>query len=217
MVAEGVFSTGRKSSYCTVDDVRKVLGGYDLSAYADVEGLEARIQELLPGTREAVDQYAGRDFFRHEETTVTLDGSGTDRLQLAEAGARPPVSVQAVTVAGQTLGPEEWCAYGSVGTVRLTGKSSLARFPTGAQNVTVALSWGYEAIPEVVIQAQAKITAAELLGEAGGEAGEVTSTRIGDYAVSYGREGRYAGPVARLCEEAREALVAFRVVRMRAV
>jgi hypothetical protein len=217
MVAEGVFSTGRTGSYCTVEDVLKVLAVYDLSAYANAEGIEARIRELLPGTREAVDQYAGRDFFRHEETTVTVDGSGTDLLQLFEAGARPPVSVQTVTVGGQVLGSEEWCAYGSAGTVRLTREASLARFPAGVQNVTVALSWGYEAIPEVVIQAQAKITAAEMLSEAGAEAGEVTSTRIGDYAVSYGREGRYAGVIARLCEEAREALAAFRVVRMLAV
>ena len=150
---------------------------------------------------------------------MLVDGNGTDRLQLTEIGVWPPVTVHEVSVGGVELGAAEWAAYPQLGVVRLTRWAGLSAFPRGVQkkNVTLLLSWGYEAVPDAVVLAQAKLAAAEVLGEAGGEAGGVTATRIGDYAVSYGREGRYAGTVGRLCEEAKEALAGFRVLRVRAV
>ena len=217
MVAEGVFSTGSLSSYCTVDDVFNVLRGYDLEPYGGRAGLEERVEELLVVSRSAVDRYARRDFFRHHEATVVMDGSGTDRQLLTELGIAPPANVHEVRISGETLGAEEWCAYGDQGLVRLTASASLSTFPVGVQNVEMLLDWGFEAPPGEVVYAQAKIAAAELLGELGGEAGGVTNTRIGDYTVSYASEGKYAGAVAPLIEEAKDALGRYRVVRMRAV
>jgi hypothetical protein len=217
MVAEGVFATGRSSSYCTAAEVLQVLKGCDLSVYGTAEELASRVQELLPGTRSAVERFAGRDFLRHENVSLQLDGNGSDRLQLTESGARPPVAVSAVEVSGEELDETAWCAYEEQATVRLTARAGLRKFPVGAQNVVVTASWGYAEIPESVSLAQAQLTAAQVLGEAGGDAGGVTETRLGDYAVSYGRDGRYSGLIERLCQDARETLRTFRVLRMRAV
>lgn len=217
MVAEGVFTTGRTTSYCTVAEVQQLLAGFDLGPRLQDEALADRIGGLLAGTRAAVERHAGRDFARHENDQVAVDGSGTDRLMLGEVGVRSPMTVHAVTVDGVALSEGEWAAYPLLGVVRLREGARLRAFPKGVGNVTVSVSWGHETVPDAVRVAQAKLTAAEILGEAGGEAGGVTATRIGDYAVSYGREGRYAGAVSRLCNEALEALAGFRVMRIRAV
>lgn len=217
MVAEGVFTTGRTTSYCSVTEVEQLLAGYDLGDQLGPEALRDRISGLLAASREAVERYAGRDFMWHERDEIWLDGSGTERLMLGEAGVRPPAVVHTVTVGEEELSEGEWAAYPQLGMLRLRSKARLRVFPAGILNVRVVVSWGFEAVPEAVRIAQAKLTAAEILGAAGGEAGEVTATRIGDYAVTYGRDGRYATAVCRLCSEAKEALASYRVMRLRAV
>ena len=217
MVAEGVFSTGSLRSYCTAEDVFKALRGYDLEPYGGRAGLEARVEELLIVSRSAVDRYAGRDFLRHHNATVILDGSGNDRQLLTETGIAPPVNVQQVSVDGAALGADEWRSYDELGVVRLTGTGDLTKFPAGVQNVEMVVDWGLEAPPSEVVHAQANIAAAELLGELGGEAGTVTQTRIGDYAVSYDGEGRYASAVQRMIGEAKEALGRYRRLQVCAV
>lgn len=217
MVTLGLFSTARSSSYCSVEEVTKLLRGYDLSAYGNEEEVGSRVAELLGASRNAVERYCGRDFWWHEGETVVLDGSGTDRIGLQTAGVATPVTVSAVEIAGKPLGPLEWRGYAEQGIVRLTERSAWRQFPEGVQNISVTASWGYATPPEVVSQAQAKLTAAEVLAEAGGEAGGVTQTRLGDYAVSYGNEGRYAGAVARLVTEAQGLLARYRRLGLRAV
>lgn len=217
MVAEGVFTTGRTTSYCSVTEVEQLLAGYELGDALGAEALRDRIAGLLASSREAVERYAGRDFMWHERDELRLDGSGTDRLMLGEAGVRPPAEVHAVTVGDVELDEGEWAAYPELAMLRLTSQARLRVFPRGVLNVGVVVSWGFEVVPEAVRRAQAKLAAAEILGAAGGEAGGVTATRIGDYAVTYGREGRHASAVCRLCSEAREALAGYRVMRLRAV
>lgn len=217
MGAQGVFTTGNLSSYCTVEDVLKVLRGYDLTAFGTEEELAVRVAELLPLTRGMVDTGAGRDFWWHSDETVTLDGKGTDRLLLTEAGVSLPVAVTAVRVAGATIPPAAYHVYAETGLVRLKPQATLARFPEGVQNVEVDLDWGFEQTPTEVALAQAKLVAAELLAELGGEGGAVQETRIGDYAVRYATEGRYGAAVGRLCAEAEEIVRRYRSVRVAAV
>jgi hypothetical protein len=222
MVAEGVFSTGGINSYCSTDDVFKVLLGYDLTPFGGQEALAERVTELLPLTKAMVESGAGRDFHWHVDETLALDGSGTDRLQLygVAAGAEepaPPLFAKALRVAGRTIASGQYRVYAATGLVRLQPTGTLARFPEGLQNVEVDLDWGFEQTPGDVRLAQAKLTAAELLAELGGEGGGVRETRIGDYAVRYAEEGRYAGAVSRLCAEAEDVVRRYRRVRVGAV
>lgn len=217
MVAQGVFATGNLRSYCTVGEVLGVLAGYDLSPFGEAEALEKRIRELLPTSRSMADACAGRDFAWHGEDSVTLDGSGGDRLMLDEAGVAPPALVREVQVGGMLVDAAHWRAYEQMGMVRLTEGSPLRRFPAGTQNVTLVVDWGCEETPAEVKLAQAKLAAAELLAELGGDGGAVQETRIGDYAVRYAEGGRYAAAVRTLCEAAEAALRRYRSVRMRAV
>jgi len=217
MVAEGVFTTGSMTSYCTAGEVMKVLAGYDLSAFGAEAELLTRVRELLPLTKGMVDTCAGRDFGWHGDETVWLDGTGTDCVDLAEASVAPPVVVREVQVDGQTVAATQYRAYAQTGLVRLKPRSAPATFAAGLQNVAVALDWGYEATPADIALAQAKLTAGELLAELGGEGGAVQETRIGDYAVRYAAGGRYAEAVARLCQEAELMIRRYRRVRIVAV
>jgi hypothetical protein len=219
MVAEGVFSTGRTRSYCTAAEVFKILAGHDLAACGGPSGLTARVEELLPLAKAMVDTAAGRDFQWHSNETLMLDGSGTDRMQLSEGRAGEatpalPVILRALRVEGQTLGGTQYRAYAETGLVRLQPGGSPARFPEGLRNVEADVDWGFQQAPGDVQLAQAKLTAAELMAELGGEGGMVQETRIGDYAVRYSAEGRYAGSVARWCAEAMETLRRYRSVRV---
>lgn len=217
MGSQGVFTTGNLTSYCTVDEVLRVLRGYDLTPLGTEEELALRIEELLPLTRGIVEAGAGRDFRWHPDETVTLDGKGNDRLLLTDAGVELPVAVAAVRVDGITVPPAMYGVYPETGLVRLKPHATLRSFPAGVQNVAVDLDWGFEQTPTEVALAQAKLTAAEVLAEAGGEGGAVRETRIGDYTVRYAAEGRYGAAVGRLCAEAEEIVRRYRGVRVAAV
>jgi hypothetical protein len=210
MVAEGVFSTGRISSYCSVEDVFAVLRGYDLAGFGGEAGLADRVWALLPSSRSAVESLAGRDFFHHVGEEVLLDGSGSSQLNLGQGGVQGPVQVQAVEVNDWPLESGEYRVYSEAALVRLSPGARWLRFPRGVQNVRVVLDWGPETPPEEVVLAQAKLAAAELLGELGGEASAVVETRIGDYAVRYDSGGRFSGAISRLLSEARETLRRYR-------
>jgi hypothetical protein len=217
MVAEGVFSTGNLTSYCEAEDVAKVLQGSDLTLFGGWSALEARVAELVLLTRTAVESYAGRDFFRHEEELLQVDGSGSDRLWLCNWGVSPPLEVLQIEVDGRVLGQGEYGVYADSAMVRLRREASVRYFPAGVQNVEIIASWGYAEVPSEVRLAQAKIVAAELLGELSGEGAGVVQTRIGDYSVQYSPQGQQAGTVLRLLSEARQALYRYRPLRVTAV
>lgn len=217
MVAQGVFATGSLRSYCTVGEVLGVLSGYDLSTFGSAEALEERIKELLPIGRSLVDKTAGRDFLWHGAETVEVDGSGSDRLYLAEAGVWSPLTVHEVRIAGRLLGAEEWKCYPQMCMLRLTERARHSLFPIGVGNVSLLVDFGCEETPAEVKLAQAKLAAAELLAEIGGEGGAVQETRIGDYSVRYAEGGRFAAAVKGLCEAAAATLERYRTVRIGAV
>jgi hypothetical protein len=217
MVAQGVFATGNLRSYCTVGEVLGVLSGYDLGPFGSAEALAERIKALLPISRSMVDKAAGRDFLWHDDEVVEVDGSGSKRLHLADAGVWSPVTVREVRIAGRLLGAEEWKAYPEMCMVRLTERARQQSFPNGVGNVSLLVNWGCEETPAEVKLAQAKLAAAELLAEIGGEGGAVQETRIGDYSVRYAEGGRFAAAVKGLCEAAAATLERYRMVRMGAV
>jgi hypothetical protein len=218
MVAQGTFATGLIGSYCGAEDVAALLVGYDLSRVGDAQAVAGRTAALLPVTRQAVEALAGRDFLWHGQDTVTLDGSGTERLSLTAAGTTPVVAVDEVCLHGRVLPEKDYVVYKQAGEIRLVRQALVGgRFPKGRQNVAVTLDWGYEQPPAEVGLAQAKLTAAELLAEATGEAATAQSLTLGDYAVRYAAEGQYAAIIRRLQEEAQELLRPYRRWGVRAV
>jgi hypothetical protein len=225
MVAEGTFATGLMSSYCGPADVTALLRGYDLARLGDAQALADRIGELLPITQQAVETQAGRDFVWHGGDTVVLDGSGSDRLSLVEAGTVPVAAVDQVCLQGRLLPGNErvlpasaYVVYPQAGEIRLLrGAGGGERFPRGRQNVSVTLDWGYEQPPVDVGLAQAKLTAAEVLAEATGETATAQSLTLGDYAVRYAAEGQYGAVISRLVAEAGELLRPYRRFKMRAI
>ena len=218
MVAYGVFSTGNINSYCTVEQVCALLAGYDLSRLGDSQAVNERIQDLLGATRKAVDTLAGHDFAWHADDEIAMDGSGTDRLALAPLGIVPVSTVQQIAISGQDVPADDYVLYPQVGEIRLQPTASIGNcFPSGLQNITLVLDWGYAEVPAQVSMAQAKITAAQVLAEAAGEASQTAAVRIGDYAVRYAREGKYGAVIARLAEEAAQALRPYRGMGMAVV
>lgn len=218
MVAEGIFVTSLLTAYCTVEDVQRLLAGHDLSGLGGEEDVEGRIRELLGATRSALDAHAGRDFLYHVDDEAVLDGSGTDRLTPAQWGMHPVARVHGLWVDGVQVPQEDYATYGPEGTIRLRRRGRLnGRFPVGVQNVKVALDWGHAAPPAEISLAQAKLIAAQVLSEATGGRGSVSSVRLGDYAVSYDAGGEHAGVIARWVLDAQRAAERYRAVRVAAV
>ena len=218
MVAQGVFSTGSLTSYCTVEQVQALLVGYDLSRIGEEAAVGERIQQLLSITRQAVDKAADRDFFWHADDQITIDGSGTERLSLALLGVVPIATVQQIQIAGSTVPAADYVVYGETGEIRLKPAASIGSyFPAGLQNISLTLDWGYSEVPAEVAMAQAKLTAAQILSEAAGETATAAALRIGDYAVRYAPDGQYGAVIERFMQEAHQALRPYRGVGMAAV
>ncbi len=218
MVAEGVFSTGYLSTYCSIEDVLALLGAFDLTSIGDETAQRDRIEELLPTTRAAVDQAAQRDFFWHAEDEIVVDGTGTKRLLLGTLGIWPLRTVHSIAVSGLAVAESDYVVYEDTGEVRLVEGARLgASFPAGVQNISVTADWGYEQVPLGVTEAQARLTAARVLAEAGGESLNAAQVRLGDYSVRYASDGRYAGVIERFVEEAQTALEVYRPMWLGAV
>lgn len=218
MVASGVFTTANLTSYCAAEDVRAQLRAYDTAQWGSAEELEAEIAGLLAGTKAAIDAAAGRDFLLHADETVELDGSGTRVLLLAPLGLTPVRAVSSVVVNGQALSARDWLFYPEEAAIVPAASSRCGnRFPEGKRNVVVTLDWGYEATPADIVEAQAKLVAAELIARHSGESGGVEAVSLGDYTVRYGSAGRFAYSVRRLVTEANEAVARYRRIEFCAI
>jgi hypothetical protein len=218
MVSFGVFLTGVFQSYCTVDDVMRLLAGFELSRLGDEEAIRQRVSELMGAEKAALDTVAGRDFEYHPDDRVCVDGTGRSSLVLGSYGISPVQAVTRLVVDGVEIPPDQYVSYGAEGTIRLQPRSATGGvFPVGNQNVCVTLDWGYPVPPADIALAQAKLVAAEVLAAAAGEHGVVRSVRLGDYSVSYDPEGENAGIVARWVADATRAASRHRGVRMAAV
>ncbi len=218
MVAYGVFSTGSISSYCTIEQVRALLAGYDLSRIGDTQDVDERIQTLQPMTAQAVDRIAGHDFRWHADERITVDGTGSDRLSLASLGIVPLAQVYQISISGQQVPADDYVVYPQVAEIRLKPSASIGtNFPGGLQNIELLVDWGYGQVPAEVSMAQAKLIAAQILAEAAGETSQTAAVRIGDYSVRYAREGKYGAVIERLTQEAHDALYPYRGVGMAVV
>ena len=218
MVAYAVFSTGSISSYCTIEQVRALLAGYDLSRIGETQDVDDRIQALQPVSAQAVDRIAGHDFWWHADEQLTIDGPGTDRLSLAPRGIVPLAQVYKISISGQQVLADDYVVYPQIGEIRLKPSASIgSSFPAGLQNIELVVDWGYAEVPAEVSMAQAKLIAAQILSEAAGETSQTAAVRIGDYAVRYAREGKYGAVIERLAEEAHEALRPYRGIGMAVV
>lgn len=218
MVSFGVFVTGVLQSYCTADDVLRLLAGFDLSRLGDEGAIRERVTGLLAAAKAAVDTLAGRDFGYHPEDEVCVDGSGRASVVLGSYGISPVQTVTRVVVDGAEIPRDKYVTYGAEGTIRLKSDSAPGGvFPVGNQNVCVTLDWGYPQPPADIALAEAKLVAAEVLAAAAGEHGAVTSVRLGDYSVSYDTDGENAGVVARWVADATRAVSRHRGVRVAAV
>ncbi len=218
MVAYAVFSTGSISSYCTIEQVRALLAGYDLSRLGESQDVDDRIQALLAMTTQAVDRIAGHDFWWHADEQLTVDGPGTDRLALASLGIVPLAQVYQINIPGHQVPADDYVLYPQIGEIRLKPSASIgAIFPAGLQNIELLVDWGYGQVPAEVSMAQAKLIAAQILAEAAGETSQTAAVRIGDYSVRYAREGKYGAVIERLAEEAHEALHPYRNIGMAVV
>lgn len=218
MVAEGVFVMGLLTSYCTAEDVLRLLAGYDLSRLGTTDEVTERIRQLLGPTRCGIDAEAGRDFLFHADDEISVDGRGGDRVMLAGHGVSPVEDVQSLWVNEVLVSDDEYVNYGTDGTIRLKPGGSLGgMFPVGVQNVRIALDWGYTAPPSEISLAQAKLIGAQILAEMAGERGSLESLRLGDYSVTYDAGGEHAGTITRWVMDARRAAGLYRSVRFAAV
>ncbi|HEY3398682.1 MAG TPA: hypothetical protein VGM19_13585 [Armatimonadota bacterium] len=214
MVDQSVFATGLLNSYCGEEDVRALLVGYDLSGLGPAETVSLRLKQLLPLTRAAVHDTAGRDFEQHTGEELLVDGSGTARLSLLEQDRAPLQRVAEVSVGGTALPAEAYTVYARAAELRRAGG---AMWPRGDQNVRIVCDWGYAQTPPPVLLAQAKLTAAQLLAEAAGETISSASVTLGDWSVRYAPGGKYGSVIERWLREATEVLRGYRRVGVRAV
>jgi len=214
MVAQGMFATGLLNSYCTIEDVIALISAYDLDSWGGQEAVESRISQLLIPTKQAVDTEAGRDFLRHYDQVIALDGSGTKVLSLTGQGVFPPVEVTAVKVNDEDIDSGQWRYYASANSIKLIPTARLQSFPGGVQNIQVSLEWGYEYPPGDIAMSQAKLAAAQLISELSAESQSVQQLKLGDYTVRYSPEGRYGADIQHLVTSAREAIRKYRAMRM---
>jgi hypothetical protein len=180
----------------SLSTVQQYLG---LSSTTDDELLT----ELVARASDGVRSYCGRDFAL-ADCHEYHDGDGGDTVLLEQ---RPVAEVFALSQDGAGIAAEEFAVYPEAGIVRL----KWGVFGRGARNVYVGYRAGYESIPGDVEQAAIEWTAG--LYRARGAGGrQVTSERVGDYAVTYdGGEGE--GAPANV----RAALDPYRVILARPV
>lgn len=149
--------------------VQRYLG---LSSGAEDELLS----DLIARVSERVVAYCGREFAAGDYYEYH-DGEGSDVVLLRQ---RPVSEVYALSQDGGAVAADDFAVYPEAGMVRL--KSGV--FGRGARNVYVAYRAGYETIPGDVEQAAIEWTAALYQARSAG-ARQVTSERVGDYAVTY--------------------------------
>ena len=177
-----------------------------VKAYLEVTGTDddALLTDLVARASDAIVAYCGRAFAAADYDECH-DGDGSDIVLLDQ---RPVISVSALSEDDDAVEADDFVVYPELGIVRL--KSGV--FGRGVRNVRVSYRAGHETIPADVEQAAIEWVAAmyRARGEVAGR--DVSSERVGDYAVTYERDARDGMPAA-----ARAVLEPYRVVLARAV
>ena len=199
-------------SYCAAEDVTRLLAAYDLTGtWATAALLKDRANEVLPRAKAVVDSVAGRDFDHHDDASLSVDGSGTNKLFLRPHGVWPIISVSALTVSDVSVTTTEVAVYEEEGYIRLKGGAEVYEFPAGLQNVEITLDWGYAQPPQDVVAAQEQIAAAMILGSVRGEAsGGTQSKRLGDFQITYGVTSPYEKTIKDWLDSAEALLMNHR-------
>ncbi|MER7799005.1 hypothetical protein ABTX71_01605 [Streptomyces parvulus] len=167
-----------------------------MAPLATVDDLEARGLTIDPTEADVVDVYLGvasaavreaaESVISRTTSTISLEG---ERGQWLTLPGLPVVSVDQVAIDGRTV--TDW---------RLrSGRLWRAVGWTGCEpsDVTVTYTHGLADVPEDIVDLVCRMTAAALVAYRSEDGGmglaadkEVTSERLGDWAVTYGSDGR---------------------------
>ncbi len=172
----------------------------------------ALLASLISAASAAAERYCGRLFDSAARTEI-YDGSGDRYLMLR---AFPLTSVNNITVTDEsgntyTIATADLTLHLGRGEIRIkagASASDYSYFPTGYQNISVPYTGGYVAIPEDIQQAVVHITEAML--SANVRAGDVSSEKLGDYAVTYGDGDGESG----IPEAAQQLLGSYKDIRI---
>lgn len=208
-------------SYGTAGEVLSYLTPFltDLTAtsvFASEGALEARVNALLPVTKQQVNRVCRRDFDYHDDEVLTFNGQGNSGILfcLADKGAAPLESVTgSILENDDSWDSTYWVIHEAEGMIEkrtVSGWTAGGVWSKGIQNIRVTCTWGYEtvaAIPIEVRDAQAKFTALRILSQASGSgSGGVKSVSIGSYSVTYGEGGAYSVAIVGWAQEVEEQL-----------
>lgn len=220
------------TSYCDVADVRSILAGVEaddagveLSNWLSQSAADAVIEMYLSDKKQLVDSTARRDFDLHEDVDVVVDGPGESLLNLGKSGFYPLLSVSALTVANTEQELDNYVLYrdGVIksklwGVTQTFVNPAIARtFPRGNQNIAATITWGYAAVPQDVVMAQARFVAAEVLAhiarantETPGMIGGIQKVEFEDYRITNFARSRFSASIERLEKQATKDLAAYR-------
>ena len=139
----------------SVDDVLDTLVGFPWQELGDNENQRGIIEKLLPVAKAKFAQRCGRaDFCYHSDVTVTVDGSGEDRIALGAYGFCPligdnPADVvidgSSVTNTDLQLEPAgfiRWIPLSSSSPMLYVTYPGI--FPLGVRNCEFTITWGYD-------------------------------------------------------------------------
>jgi hypothetical protein len=189
---------------CDFEDVQRVLG-LALGSQMDTERLlelmddDEAFSYITDASRE-FEGLIGRTVEQKQET-ITVSGDGTNILIL-DRKYTPVISLDSVHYAGANDSEVDVeLEDADAGIIRLDrstlqsvrNRLSLPRFTVGVNNIEITLTYGWATVPQDIRGAVARMAAAEvLMMDQDEQDGGVSSKRLGDRSVSYGREGRHA-------------------------
>ena len=153
---------------------------------ADDDALASLVEDLIEQASGIVDQYCGRDFANHVDTSERYDGTGRPRLRLK---GWPILSVTSVEVGGTALteGTEFEVVAGSGILERIDGLV----WPAGLRNVSVVYSHGYVSPPGAIVSIVEDLVVGALTHAARNRAVKGASSMSMDgYSVAYSELSR---------------------------
>jgi hypothetical protein len=150
------------------------------------ESFDTQIDDWIEASENIIDQETGRDFTpadADESTERLYDGDGTDILLIG--GAIGGISVK-LSPDSDPLDEDQYYLYPANKPVKRSIVLKYLKFPKGMQNIVVEAAYGEASLP-ADIKLAATILAGAMVSasKASGEDGEVQSTSIGRYSVTY--------------------------------
>ncbi len=204
---------------CHVEDVELLLGNA-LGTSIDTE----RLRFFLKGTDRAQGQveFQSRWFegqigrtVDSQSGSVLVGGDGTNILLLPREYT-PVISITSISAEATSYDADSWVIEDAdAGIVqRSAGVSgayydrlALPRWPVGAGNITVVLTYGWATVPADIRGAVARLCAMQvLLWDTDENAQGVTSKRLGDRSVTYATGGRHGIRVSAWIDEVQSTI-----------